>query len=167
MKHEHNMIASENKPIEYLKFFGVLLVISLIAYIAAGSHEWMELMRWFMGVFFVVFAAFKFAGYRMFVTMFQGYDIVAKRFKTYAYAYPFIEAALGFAFIANISPGPRNLLTLLIMSVGAIGVFQEIKHRRSGVHCACLGNIIKLPLSSVSLVEDVTMAVMALVMLVA
>ena len=159
------MVESTNKPVEYLKFFGVIIGSSIAAYLFAGTHDWMELMRWFMGVFFVVFAAFKFAGYKMFVMMFQGYDIVAKRFKAYANAYPFIEALLGLSFIMNLAPLPRNLLTLAIMSVAAVGVFQEIYHRRSGVYCACLGNIIKLPLSTVSLVENVTMAAMAFVML--
>lgn len=166
MKDHSGMVESENKPIEYLKFAAVLVFISVVAYLLAGTHDWQQLMRWFMGVFFVVFASFKFAGYQMFVMMFQGYDVIAKRFRAYAYAYPFVEAALGLAFIIDASPGVRNLLTLSIMSIGAIGVFQEIYHRRSGIHCACLGNIIKLPLSTVSLVEDVAMASMALVMLI-
>jgi hypothetical protein len=50
------------------------------------------------------------------------------------------------------------------MGVGTIGVYQEIK-KRSGVHRACLGNVIKLPLSTVSLIEDVGMGLMAMFML--
>jgi hypothetical protein len=44
-------------------------------------------------------------------------------------------------------------------------VAQELK-RRAGIHCACLGNVIKLPLSTVSLVEDIGMGLMAAAMLV-
>ena len=101
----------------------------------------------------------------MFKEMFAGYDVIAKRSKQYAAAYPFIELALGLAYLVNALPLTRDILTFVIMTVSSIGVFQEIR-RRSGIHCACLGNVIKLPLSTVSLVENVGMGVMALVMII-
>lgn len=165
---EHHTTSSSN-AIEYVKFAAVLALIVAATIIltdrlnASGADEW---MRVFMGVFLLTFASFKFAGYRMFVLMFRGYDLIAKRSKVYAAAYPFVEAALGVAFLANIFPIASNVLLLAIMSVGAIGVFQEIYHRRSGVYCACLGNVIKLPLSTVSLVENIVMAIMAALMLI-
>jgi hypothetical protein len=112
----------------------------------------------------VVFATFKLIGYQMFALMFVGYDIIAKRLKPYAYAYPFIELGLGVLYLANLMPAARDIITVIVMAIGAIGVFQEIKKRR-GIHCACLGNIIKLPLSTVSLIEDVGMGLMAVLML--
>jgi cytochrome c oxidase subunit IV len=159
----HAMTEGEHSPKEYLKFVGVIVVISLIAALLY-SGGWQDYLRVFMGVFFVVFAGFKFAGYQMFALMFAGYDIVAKRIKVYGYAYPFIELLLGILYLTDFVPLVRDLVTIVIMAVGSIGVLQEIK-RRSGVHCACLGNVIKLPLSTVSLVEDVGMGLMALVML--
>ena len=167
MNHHSSHHHAESSKKEYLKFAAVIL--SIIG-ISVGLFQLLELegamnlMRIFMGVFFLVFAGFKFAGYKMFATMFAGYDIIGMRSRMYAWAYPFIELALGIAYLANFMPVFRDSLTLLIMSIGAIGVWQEIK-KRSGVHCACLGNIIKLPLSIVSLVEDVTMGLMALAML--
>lgn len=164
----HHMIESESSTKEYLKFICVIVGITIASVVLqksfgiSGLADW---MRWFMGVFFVVFASFKFIGYKMFSMMFAGYDIVAKHFKLYGYAYPFIELALGLLYIFNIGSITRDVTTLIIMSIGSIGVFQEIK-KRSGIHCACLGNIIKLPLSTVSLVEDVGMGLMALVMIV-
>ncbi len=164
---QSGMVSGEHNPREIAKFGAVLAGIIFVSLVlsslySSGSLEgW---ARWFMGVFFVVFACFKFAGYRMFAMMFASYDVVAKRVQTYAYAYPFIELALGILYLTDNIPIIRDTLTLLIMTVATIGVVQEIG-RRSGVHCACLGNIIKLPLSTVSLVEDVGMALMALVML--
>lgn len=163
----HNMPPSESSLIEYLKFALVILSIVLLSWWLNGNWGaggWSEYLRWFMGVFFMVFAAFKLIGYNMFVMMYPGYDIVARRFKAYAYAYPFIELGLGLLYLADMIPVLREIITVVIMGVGSIGVFQEIK-RRSGIHCACLGNIIKLPLSTVSLVEDVGMGLMALVMI--
>jgi len=161
------MASARSDAKEYAKFVLVIIGIFLVSWYLQGRlgdsvESW---MRYFMGTFFVVFATFKFIGYRMFVEMFAGYDIVAKRFKPYSYLYPFIELGLGVMYLANLIPNTRDRLTLAVMTVGAIGVFQEIYHRRSGVYCACLGNIIKLPLSTVSLVEDVSMAAMAAIML--
>lgn len=164
---DHTMVHSESSPKEYIKLgvvIAAIISVSFLLHSNFGDGGWMEFLRWFMGVFFVVFAAFKLVGYRMFAMMFAGYDVVAKRFKFYAYLYPFIELGLGVLYLANISPVARDVATLIIMSVSVIGVIQELK-KRSGIHCACLGNVIKLPLSTVSFIEDAGMGVMALVML--
>lgn len=163
----HKMVGGEHSPKEVAKFVAVIasiFLVSFIVYSLSAATGFMEWMRWFMGVFFVVFAGFKFAGYAMFAQMFTGYDVIAKRFKPYAYVYPFIELFLGALYIFDIAPLPRDIATVVIMGVSAIGVFQEIK-KRSGIHCACLGNIIKLPLSTVSFVENASMGVMALAMI--
>src|SRR5690606_26568249 len=158
MEHEHHaMVAAENSAKEYFKFALVIAGIVFIAWFMTLGGGVFEFMRWFMGVFFVVFGAFKLSGYQMFTLMFAQYDIVAKRFKPYAYAYPFIELSLGAFYIFGLLPTVREIITIIVMTIGSIGVFQEIYHRRSGVYCACLGNVIKLPLSTVSLVEDVGM----------
>ena len=164
---QHKMTGGEHSPWEYFKFALVLVGITATsAYLTANSSsgDITEWTRWFMGVFFAVFGTFKLIGYSMFVEMFAGYDIIAQRFKPYSYAYPFIELGLATLYLANLFPAARDWLTLIIMGVGSIGVFQEIR-KRSGIHCACLGNIIKLPLSTVSLVEDLGMGIMALLMI--
>lgn len=167
--HHHNEVSAqgEHSTTEVLKFIGVLVAITLLSTFLTntyGTQSLGEWSRWFMGVFFLVFASFKLVGYKMFSMMFAGYDVVAKRFPLYAHLYPFIELALGIAYLTNFAPSIRDASTVLIMGVGSIGVIQEIR-KRSGIHCACLGNVIKLPLSTVSLVEDVGMGLMALAML--
>lgn len=173
MEHEQHitvhtdMVEGESSPKEYIKFAAVVVAITVIAWFLAsnyGAGGWTEYLRWFMGVFFLVFAGFKFIGYRMFALMFAGYDVVAKRFRAYAYAYPFIELGLAILYLGDLVPVGRDVATVIIMGIGSVGVFQEIK-KRSGIHCACLGNVIKLPLSTVSLVEDIGMGLMAFVML--
>jgi hypothetical protein len=161
------MVEGENSLLEYIKFLVVIASIVIITqlFFAYGSvqttREW---MRVFMGIFFIVFACFKFAGYSMFAEMFAGYDVVAKQIRLYAFAYPFIELGLGLLYLLNIGGQARDVVALAVMAVGSIGVFREVS-KRSGIHCACLGNVIKLPLSTVSLVEDVGMGIMALVMI--
>lgn len=121
-------------------------------------------MRYFMGFFLGTFAVFKLIGYDMFPAMFAEYDIVAKRSRFYARSYPFIELGLGLLYLSDLGGRTRDILTLLIAGVGSVGVWRAIAARK-GVHCACLGNVIKLPLSTVALVEDLSMGVMALLML--
>jgi hypothetical protein len=167
MHHHEEMVHGESSTKEYIKF--ALVLITIVGISAAintifGDGGWMEFMRWFMGVFLAVFASFKFLGYRMFAQMFAGYDVIAKRFMPYAYAYPFIEVGLAVLYLGDIAPLARDIFTVIFMSVSAVGVLQEIR-KKSGVHCACLGNVIKLPLSTVSLIEDVGMGGMALIML--
>lgn len=164
----HVMVEGEYSPKEVAKFVLVIagiLAASLWLTSAYGPSTWQGWMRWFMGVFFLMFACFKLVGYKMFADMFAGYDIIAKRVKVYGYAYPFIELGLAISYLANVAPGARDWLALTVMGVGSIGVFGEIR-KRSGIHCACLGNIIKLPLSTVSLIEDVGMGIMAAIMII-
>lgn len=163
---------SQSNSLEYGKFAAVLMLIAGLAYFAAtlgvddaASVALNDYLRWFMGVFLVTFAGFKFAGYAMFVAMYPGYDLVAKRSKAYAYAYPFIELLLGMLYIFDAVPDARHIATIVIMGVSSLGVFNEVFVTRKGIHCACLGNIIKLPLSTVSLVENTSMVAMACYML--
>lgn len=123
-------------------------------------------MRWFMGGFFLVFGSFKLIGYENFVQMFPQYDVISQRYPIYKYLYPFIEVWLGVAYILDLVPYFRDAFTLAIMLIGAYGVAKGLA-KRGNFHCACLGGIIKLPLSTVTLVEDLVMAVMAALMLLA
>lgn len=153
---------------EYIKFAFVIAAIVFISTALAYAQNDLTLlgwMRWFMGVFFIVFASFKFIGYEMFVEMYPNYDLIAMRAKSYGYVYPFLELGLGLMYIGNVAPGARDVVTLVVMGVGAIGVARTLQQHH-GIQCACLGNIIRLPLSTTSLVEDTGMAAMALVMLV-
>jgi hypothetical protein len=162
------MVESQSSIREYVKFSSLIVVIILVSLflkLRYGHDGYIDYLRWFMGIFFVVFALFKLVGYRMFTLMFSGYDIIARRFKPYSYAYPFIELLLGILYLTNQGARTLDTVTILVMGAGSIGVFQEIG-RRSGIHCACLGNIIKLPLSTVSFVEDVGMGLMAIAMLI-
>lgn len=152
---------SAKEVAKFVLVIACILVASLVLTKTYGPQTLEGWSRWFMGAFFVVFAGFKLAGYKMFVMMFAGYDVVAKRSKLYAHLYPFIELGLGIAYLANAAPVSRDIVTLAIMAIGSVGVVQEIK-KRSGIHCACLGNVIKLPLSTVSLIEDAGMGLMAL-----
>lgn len=93
------------------------------------------------------------------------YDIIASRVKMYGFFYPFIELFLGFAYLSRIWLVAIYIMTIIIMTIGAIGVIRSVA-KGLDVRCACLGTILKVPLSTVAIIEDAGMAVMAFVMLI-
>ncbi len=161
--HTHNDATAK----DYILFAGIITAILLGAIgltFSSDNQSLVEGMRWFEGLFFLVFAAFKLSRYRDFIDAFSGYDVVAKRSQTYAKAYPFIELVLAAGFLFNVALPAVLTATLVIMAVSSIGVVKELR-RGSHITCACLGTVIKLSLTQVTLTEDLVMGAMAAYML--
>jgi copper chaperone CopZ len=140
-----------------------LLVGSLLVQVSQhgmSSVHWHETMRYFMAGFFLVFSFFKLLDIPAFADAYAGYDLLAKRWHGWGFIYPFVELALGLAYLANWHPLLTNWVTLVVMGFSAIGVVRAVLDKRS-IRCACLGTIFKLPMSTVTIVEDVGMVVMA------
>jgi hypothetical protein len=132
----------------------------------AGSFHAMHAMNDFMGLFFVAFAFFKLLDLPGFANGFAGYDLLARRWAGWGYLYPFVELALGVAYLVRWQPLAINVVTLIVLTVSSVGVLRALLDRRA-IRCACLGTVFNLPMTTVSLAEDVGMAVMAAVMIVA
>ncbi len=139
-----------------------ILVASVLATLPQPSIE--TVMSNFMGGFFLAFSFFKFLDIRGFAAGFARYDLLAERWKPWGYIYPFVELALGLAYLTAFWPVATHIATVVVMGFGAIGVIRSLI-RRDRVKCACLGTVIDLPLGTVTLIEDLGMAVMAGVML--
>jgi len=163
MPHDHNHQEATAK--DYVRFAAVLIGILLVSliYELANGFSARDFMRVFMGVFFLVFAAFKLLDLPGFVMSYIGYDIIAKRWMTYAYIYPFIELALALGYFLKAES--TNIFTLIFMAIGSTGVLQQLL-RGSKIRCACLGTYIQLPLTTVSLIEDLAMGIMALILII-
>lgn len=151
-----------------MKRFYPLFTLVIIAALAALALQISCRLSWaqsFMGFFFCQFAMLKLFSLSGFVEGFQKYDLLAKHVKIYGYIYPLIELALGLSYLAFIFPTVVYTITIIIMAVSAIGV---VKALRAGldVRCACMGTILNVPLSTVTLTEDVVMGLMALCMLI-
>ena len=164
MDHEHHdHTGPEATPKEYAKFISIIIGIILISYfLSFGNFSWPHFFRIFMGTFFSVFGIFKLLDLRGFAMSYIGYDIIAKKWVTYAYTYPFIEIALALGYFFTVPY--TDWVTLVIMAIGSVGVFKELM-RGSKIKCACLGTYVRLPLTTVSLIEDLVMGVMALLMI--
>jgi hypothetical protein len=149
-----------------LLILGYLIGVVGLLEFAADALDGMRAMGRFMAGFFLVFSFFKLLNLPGFVDAFRTYDVLAQRVPAYGWAYPFIELLLGVAYLLELAPVATNIVTLAIMSVGMVGVAQALVQRRQ-IQCACLGSTHNLPMSRVTLIEDVLMAGMAVVMLVA
>jgi copper chaperone CopZ len=146
-----------------LLILGYLIVASLLLQLPTSDWDgvhWHETMRYFMAGFFLVFSFFKLLDVPAFADAYAGYDLLAKRWHDWGLIYPFVELALGLAYLANWNPLLTNWVTLIVMGFSAIGVIQAVLNKRS-IRCACLGAVFKLPMSTVTIVEDVGMVVMA------
>lgn len=161
------MAAPEEKP-SYLPIFlifGYIAGISILIQVVKGSFIWMEWMVHFMAGFFFVFSFFKLMNLRGFAEGYQSYDVVAKQFPAWGYIYAFIELGLGIAFLTGFEPLIVNAVTFVVMAVSTVGVVQSLL-RKTSFQCACLGTVIKLPLSKVTLFEDLLMVAMSGAMLI-
>ena len=143
----------------------LLLIVGYITVASfAGADSWHSWMQHFMAGFFLVFSFFKLLNLDGFVMAYRRYDLIAARLPGYAYVYPFLELALGAAYLFGYGGQLTLWATLILMTVGAIGVIDALRQKKV-LTCACLGSTLNLPLSSVALVEDLGMAFMAAVML--
>ena len=138
--------------------------VTLVSCFAMSDWNWMTMMRYFMAGFFLVFSFFKMLDLRGFAESYRMYDVVAKAIPSYGYVYPFIELWLGMAFLINFNPFWTNIIALVVMGSSAIGVIQSVLDKRK-IKCVCLGAVFNLPMSTVTIVEDLLMVAMSAVML--
>ncbi len=145
--------------------FGYIAVVTLLVQFAHGVFNTMQWMSHFMAGFFLVFSFFKFFNLKGFAEGYSTYDVVAKIFPAWGFIYPFVELALGLAFLTGFEPLGTNIATFVVMGVSCIGVIQSLL-KKTPFQCACLGTVIKLPLSKVTLFEDLLMVTMSAVTIV-
>lgn len=159
--------ADESPPESLYPLFlivGFIAGVTLLIAFSTGTWAVEPMMRHFMAGFFIVFSFFKLLDPSGFVSAYRGYDLIARKVPAWGWAYPFIELSLGVAYLLALAPLATNAATLVLMLVGAAGVLKALLDKRA-IRCACLGTALNLPMTKVTLIEDLTMAAMAAVML--
>jgi YHS domain-containing protein len=152
-------------------YFPLILILAyltgsvLLFELKADNTNFERIMSHFMGGFFLIFSFFKFLNLQGFADSYRTYDILAKSIPLYGWLYPFIELFLGISYFVNWNPIFTNLSTFVVMSISSVGVAQSLI-KKNKIQCACLGTVFNLPMSKVTLFEDLIMAVMALASLV-
>ena len=162
IKEETKSFVQNYKPI-LLIFLYITLISSVITFsYQLNFHDWMNL---FMAQFFLAFSFFKFLNLKSFADSYSMYDVVAQKIKSYGFIYPFIELALGISYLINFNPTFTNSATIFVMGISSIGVIKSVLNKQK-IQCACLGVVFNLPMSTVTIIEDLLMVAMALVALI-
>lgn len=137
--------------------FSVTLLIQLNHPSGFHLRDWMQ---HFMAGFFLIFSFFKLLDVSAFANSYAMYDVIAMRWRTYGLIYPFIELSLGLAYLNNWQAAFVNSFTLIVMGISTIGVVQSMR-RKQTIRCACLGTVFNLPVAQVTLIENLSMFLMA------
>ena len=145
--------------------FAYILLVTLAVEYRLGSFELHRFMPNFMAGFFLVFSFFKLLDIKGFANSYAMYDLLAKRLPSYGLLYPFIELSLGCAYLFDVHPTLTNIVTLIVMGFSSIGVLIAVMNKQK-IRCACLGTGFNLPMTTVTIIEDVLMAAMAAWMLI-
>jgi copper chaperone CopZ len=154
--------APQGSKLEQLKplflIFGFLLLIS--SALNFRGFTTLDFMLDFMGLFFFVFSLFKFLDLSGFALSFAMYDPLAKRIPLYGRVYPFLELILGFLLLAKIQLPIALLVTVVLLSITTIGVCVVLLQKKQ-ITCACLGTVLKLPMTQATFIENSVMIFMA------
>ncbi|MGD0665446.1 MAG: MauE/DoxX family redox-associated membrane protein [Rhabdochlamydiaceae bacterium] len=142
-----------------------LILISALAGSALSPHfEMRSWMHYFMGFFLCQFAMLKLFHPAGFAEGFQKYDLIAMKFRLYAFIYPLIELGLGLGYLSFFAPYLIYVITVLVLGIGAVGVIKAL-FKGLDLRCACMGTVLDVPLSTVTLTEDLVMVAMALMLM--
>ena len=164
-----NAAMEEKTPASWLKTYQpVLLVFAYIAGITiilpalqGAVTNWMPR---FMAAFFLVFSFFKFLDVDSFANSYSKYDVLAKKWPAWGKVYPYVELCLGIAYLTAPMNLAINLLTFTVMLLSTIGVLQTVFNKKQ-IECACLGTVFKLPMSTLTIIENGLMVGMSVMML--
>ena len=153
------------------KFYPLILTFIFIIGGACISQynfdtwKWNEFMKNLMGIMLITFSYLKLLNPSGFKKSFSNYDYLAKYVPIYGYIYPLIELTLGLLYIIEVFPIIINSLVIVIFTFNLIQVGIVI-YQGKKLECACMGSLgLKLPLSWVTILEDLFMIIMAIIML--
>lgn len=157
--------ATSYKPVAWL--FAMTAAMALAASVAAfGRPFTVQAAEWFVAFSMCVLALLKLQDVERFATMFLNYDLLARRWVPYSYAYPYLEGLAGVLMVAGVLNWLSIPIALFIGTIGAVSVFKAVYVDRRELKCACVGGSSNVPLGFVSLTENLGMIAMALWMLV-
>lgn len=152
------------EPSKLKQLFPLFLIFGFIIDTTVLIHwsTWniTAMMHDFMGMFFMVFSFFKLQDIKGFQASFKMYDPLAAAWPAYGFIYPFIEFALAVCYIRDFIPDWVLWVTIVILGITTVGVVKTLLKKRA-IQCACLGSVLKLPMTEATFIENAIMIVMA------
>ena len=160
----------QNKLLDYIKTYKPILLalffVILLAFISSieKSFVYKEFFRLYMGYFFIIFSFLKLQNVNQFALSFSKYDPITQKYFKFGVIYPFIELSLGILFILNLFGLFINILTIIIFIPQTIGVIIKLRNNEK-ISCACIGTSIEIPISNLTILENLIMCLMAIYMI--
>ena len=152
------------EPSKLKQLFPLFLIFGFIIDTTVLIHwsTWnmTAMMHDFMGMFFMVFSFFKLLDIKGFQASFKMYDPLAAAWPAYGLIYPFLELALGVCYIRDFVPDGVLWISIIVLGITTVGVVKTLLKKRS-IQCACLGSVLKLPMTEATFIENAIMIVMA------
>lgn len=156
--------AVAQEPSKLKQLFPLFLIFGFIIDTTVLIHwsTWnmTAMMYYFMGMFFMVFSFFKMLDIKGFQASFKMYDPLTAAWPAYGFIYPFIEFALGACYLCDFVPDWALWITIVILGITTVGVVKTLLKKRA-IQCACLGSVLKLPMTEATFIENAIMIVMA------
>lgn len=155
-------------PLTWRSYLPLVLIIMSIfvasVLLSFNNFSVQKFISYFMGVFFITFATFKFIDLPGFAHGYFTYDLLAQRAIWYGYVYPFVELIFGLLMLAGYQSAGLLWSEFGVMAFSGLGVALKLaKHEQ--FQCVCLGTFLKVPLTKVTLVEDFGMTLLALILI--
>ena len=150
--------------ITLMLFFLLIFMLSYIYfYITKGNidtkQKRIQYMNNTMGIMFIVLACLKIFNLTEFSEIFKQYDLISQSLPFYSKLYPFIELLLGFLFLHQSYIPYIYYITLLVISSNLISTLLILRTGAS-LPCGCMGGLINLKLSYLSVLENMLMLIM-------
>lgn len=141
-------------------FVSIYLSTRFYFYKNVDSYSEIDVMRNTMGNILIIFGLLKIVNLRGFVEIFSKYDIVSRHFELWGYVYPFIEIYLGILLLKRENLSRIYKIIITIMGISIVSVLESMR-RGVQLRCGCIGSIFHIPLSYVTLSENVVMIIMS------
>tara|TARA_B100000029_G_scaffold329683_1_gene321964 strand:- start:112 stop:720 length:609 start_codon:yes stop_codon:yes gene_type:complete len=149
------------KSPSYREKIPAIVLVSILIIGGAFCIVQNQFMPYFMGSVLIGLSSLKLWDWDGFSKSFQKYDVIAKRNSAYAKAYPIMEMLIGIALILQIFVLNVAAALIVLISISTIGVVQSIVTKKE-IECACMGSKIKVPMTSLTLIENGIMMIMAI-----
>lgn len=153
-------VKAEEADYSYVPVIAVFGTAILITIIVAGS------ISSFMGYSISILAMLKLMDIEAFATSFKKYDLLSKKWSSWAKLYPGIELLVGLGFLMPKQPLAVGLIAIIIGILGMISVYKAVYIDKLALNCACVGGNSKTPLGIISFIENLIMAGMGIAIIV-
>lgn len=112
-----------------------------------------------MGSILIIFGILKLYDLKKFSSIFLKYNIISQKVSIYPFIYPFIELILGVFLVIRYELRITYILIIILMIISLLSVLISIYQGKT-LRCGCLGSLFHLPLSYVTISENLVMLVM-------